>query len=110
MNERKRVNIKTILVDPVLRKEIVEGATDFICKVEGLRPHSLSPAAQAVLWAGLGCDSDRLVIAAALQAAADQLIPPVEFDRRYTTQERWDARDDIRFELLAIAAELEAQP
>ena len=76
----------------------------------------LSPAAQAVLDAyNSGFDRPVAVhhkprIAAALQAAADQLIPPVEFDRRYTTQERWDARDDIRFELLAIAAELEAQP
>ena len=69
----------------------------------------LSPAAQAVLdatdypedWA------TRIRVAAALRAAANELIPPVEFDRRYTTQERWDARDDIRFELLAIAAELE---
>ena len=76
----------------------------------------LSPAAQAVhdaFWSHPNgkplvqdCpDTDQLV--AALQAVADQLIPPVEFDRRYTTQERWDARDDIRFELLAIAAELE---
>jgi hypothetical protein len=32
----------------------------------------LSPAAQAVLDAGLGRDSDRLVIAAALRAAADR--------------------------------------
>lgn len=51
MSERKRVDIKTILADPILREEIMEGATDFICKVEGIRPHSLSPAAQAVLTA-----------------------------------------------------------
>ena len=77
---------------------------------------NLSPAAQAVLdavtveleWPARY--HSRAAAAAALQAVADQLIPPVEFDRRYTTQERWDARDDIRFELLAIAAELEAQP
>ena len=74
----------------------------------------LSPAAQAVLDAASdsldrrGYISDQ--VAAALRAAADQLIPPVEFDRRYTTRERWDARDDIRAELLAIATELEAQP
>ena len=75
-------------------------------------PKSLSPSAQAVLdatdypedWA------TRIRVAAALQAAADQVVPPTPFDRRYTTQERWDARDDIRAELLAIAAELEAQP
>ena len=77
----------------------------------------LSPAAQAVLDAvaaalerGYSGPAAYDIAAAALLAAADQLIPPVEFDRRYTTQERWDARDDIRFELLAIAAELEAQP
>ena len=74
----------------------------------------LSPAAQAVLDAAsdsLDCRgyiSDQ--VAAALRAAADQVVPSVPFDRRYTTQERWDARDDIRFELLAIAAELEVQP
>ena len=73
----------------------------------------LSPAAQAVDFAVHGPSpyaTRRQIAAAALKAAADQLIPPVEFDRRYTTRERWDARDDIRFELLAIAAELEAQP
>jgi hypothetical protein len=68
----------------------------------------LSPAAAAVLDAYLRAPCDnKLSVAAALRAAADELIPPVEFDRRHTTQERWDARDDIRFELLAIAAELE---
>ena len=73
----------------------------------------LSPAAQAVLDAAFAVEDewDTIpMIAAALRAAANQLIPPVEFDRRYTTQERWDARDDIRAKLLAIAAELEAQP
>jgi hypothetical protein len=35
----------------------------------------LSPAAQTVLDASLGRDSDRLVIAAALRAAADQIEP-----------------------------------
>ena len=79
----------------------------------------LSPAAQAVLDAANRFNSyspdDVLnescwIVAAALRAVANELIPPVEFDRRYTTQERWDARDDIRFELLSIAAELEAQP
>ena len=72
----------------------------------------LSPATAAVLAAYYSeipmTGSNRL--AAALRAVADQVVPSVPFDRRYTTQERWDARDDIRFELLAIAAELEAQP
>ena len=79
----------------------------------------LSPAAQAIhdaFWSHPNgkplvqdCpDTDQLV--AALRAAANQLIPPIEFDRRYTTRERWDARDDIRAELLAIAAELEGLP
>ena len=74
----------------------------------------LSPAAQAVLvacdQAFDQCGTTAQGLAAALRAAADQVVPPTPFDRRYTTQERWDARDDIRFELLAIAAELEAQP
>ena len=68
----------------------------------------LSPAAQAVLDAYLRAPcSNKLSVAAALRAVANELIPPVEFDRRHTTEERWDARDDIRFELLAIAGELE---
>ena len=74
---------------------------------------TLSPAAAAVLevvTAAPHCGSGRIKAAAALRAVADQVVPPTPFDRRYTTQERWDARDDIRFELLAIAAELEAQP
>ena len=69
----------------------------------------LSPAAQAVLDATLSRWPRNLewVLAAALRAAADQVVPPTPFDRRYTTRERWDARDDIRAEILAIAAELE---
>ena len=73
----------------------------------------LSPAAQAVLevvTAAPHCGSGRIKAAAALRAAADQVVPFTPFDRRYTTRERWDARDDIRAEILAIAAELEAQP
>jgi hypothetical protein len=34
---RKRLNIKEIIADPILRKELVDGATDFICKVEAIR-------------------------------------------------------------------------
>ena len=52
----------------------------------------LSPAAQAVLWAGLDRDSDRLVIAAALRAVAHQVD--------------WESGDP-KFLVLAIAAELE---
>jgi hypothetical protein len=77
----------------------------------------LTPAAQAVLDAIVFLPlSDRsatmegaaaAAAAAALRAAADQVVPAVLLDRRYITEERWDARDDIRFELLSIAAELE---
>jgi len=35
---RNRIDIKSALVDPLFRKELIEGATDFICKVEGIRP------------------------------------------------------------------------
>ena len=65
----------------------------------------LSPSAQAVLWAGLGHDSDRLVIAAALEAVADQVVPeqgcPI-----YGLTERENERQQVRYQLLAIAAEL----
>ena len=57
----------------------------------------LSPEAQAVLWAGLNRDSDRLVIAAALRAVVVQ-VAPVSTNARQMK---------IRDELLAIANELE---
>lgn len=40
MAERKRLDIKAILKDPDLREKIVDRATDFICKVEGIRRDS----------------------------------------------------------------------
>jgi hypothetical protein len=75
----------------------------------------LSPAAQAVLDAFTGNDTIHGLhlmtprLAAALRAAADQVVPATLFDRRYITEDKWDARDYVRAELLAIAAELEAQ-
>ena len=65
----------------------------------------LSPAAQAVLWAGLGHDSDRLVIAAALRAAAHHL------QRRspWPNDVEGIGIDWSTSELHDIAAELEAQ-
>ena len=71
----------------------------------------LSPAAQAVLWAGLGCDSDRLVIAAALRAAADRVVPE-DCVKHFPNDSAWqggftDANERIRSQLLSIAAELE---
>jgi hypothetical protein len=33
----RRVNIKSILKNPQLRQELIDGATDFICKVEHIR-------------------------------------------------------------------------
>jgi hypothetical protein len=72
----------------------------------------LSPAAQAVLWAGLGHDSDRLVIVAALRAAADQVVPQTPTSKYLEDYESgvWEANHDARTGLLAIAAELEAMP
>lgn len=80
----------------------------------------LSPAAQAVLDAflgdaentGLQMDDLRENVAAALRAAAD-LVAPDDY-KCYTKNLEWDAgmearNDAIREELLAIAAELEAQ-
>jgi phage shock protein A len=47
--------------------------------------------------------------AAALRAAVDQVVPETEEPRNQLEYELgvWDARDDVRGELLAIAAELE---
>lgn len=78
----------------------------------------LSPAAQQVLDAssnapvGDGWNADRLAIAAALRAAADQVVP--EDYSSYTGHPEHDfameARNDsAREAILAIAAELEAQ-
>lgn len=36
--KQNRIDIKAALSDPLLKKELIEGATDFICKVEGIRP------------------------------------------------------------------------
>ena len=77
----------------------------------------LSPAAQAVLDAfaadnyGVWLEGDPDRIAAALEAAADQVVPlrrkPLYADS--WEESAWNAQQDIREELLAIAAELEAQ-
>jgi hypothetical protein len=72
---------------------------------------NLSPAAQAVLDASNlhPCTDSRLILAAALRAAADQVAP----QRRKPTdpdsweEATWTAQQDTRAKLLAIAAELE---
>ena len=70
----------------------------------------LSPAAQAVLRAA--GDSEPGIyatIAAALRAAADQVVPKtptLSYPEDYELGV-WVANDDTRTELLAIAAELE---
>ena len=70
-------------------------------------PEPLSPAAQAVLdaWSANTLytrDKEPQALAAALRAAADQVVPE-NTGFSYT-------RQDIRAALLAIADELEAQP
>jgi hypothetical protein len=75
----------------------------------------LSPAAQAVsdayFRAALGKEPsfevDRKALAAALQAAADQVVPETAPPLIGTPFVRWDAMDEIRAQLLAIADELE---
>jgi hypothetical protein len=85
----------------------------------------LSPAAQAVLDAFLKApmgqshvDDDLIAIAAALQAAADQVVPdeitwqsPIEEHRYWPSKEERAGAQDmacvVRRKLLAIAAELE---
>ena len=81
----------------------------------------LSPAAQAVMNAFLDCSVDAgnyyatrsHQIAAALRAAADQVMPE-ECLARFPNDSAWqdgftDANERIRAELLAIATELEGQ-
>jgi hypothetical protein len=75
----------------------------------------LSPAAQAVLDAYLTAPlhndhrmADRLGIAAALRAAADQVAPePDDIDKGSLSLAAIRNRCKVRDELLAIAAELE---
>ena len=72
----------------------------------------LSPAAQAVLDAFESSKfADAYALAAALQAAADQVLPE---EPLHGGDQRWmyerDIRQESRKKLLAIADELEAQP
>ena len=72
----------------------------------------LSPAAQAVFRAAISSDSRGGIAAAALRAAADQIVPelgrPRTADERTLYHEgRLDAVIRHRQHLLAIAAELE---
>jgi hypothetical protein len=72
----------------------------------------LSPQAQAVLDAVreiCPAPADEIA-AAALRAAADQVVPDAADYLRtaINSVDWWDAHDQIRAELLAIAAELEA--
>ena len=53
------------------------------------------------------CDTCRRSAAAVVRELAELVVPSVPLDRRYTTEEKWNARDDVRAEILAIAAELE---
>ena len=76
----------------------------------------LSPAAQAVLdayFTEADCldreVSDNEMLAAALRAAADQVVPECDMPilGNDSTHGAWCARNDVRDELLSIAAELE---
>lgn len=80
----------------------------------------LSPAARAVLDAAFSAywsaeqdapNDEGMIAAAALRAAADQVVPepPMIVEGGRTYEEAWTAtvHDDIRRQLLAIAAELE---
>ena len=85
----------------------------------------LSPAAQAVLDAYDNSPfdedyGDRVAIAAALRAAADQVVPeqveppcgetePWPRGYQLMSDAQWEKCQQLRSELLAIAAELEAQ-
>ena len=72
---------------------------------------NLSPAAAVMIayWKGQEA-SQQLGVAAALEAAADQVAPsPVRYPLNEYMQGLRDARENVRRELLAIAAELRAQ-
>jgi hypothetical protein len=79
-----------------------------------LGPEKLSPAAQSTVdafWKDLDFREDFTLsnIGAALRAAVDQVIPengdmPLNMAHRLS----WDARQQVRQQLLAIATELES--
>ena len=78
----------------------------------------LSPAAQAVLnaasdvywdWSDMSPASPSTIAAAVLRAAADQVVPTEEaMPLNLAYRVRWDALQSVRYQLLGIAAELEA--
>lgn len=81
---------------------------------------TLSPAAQAVLGAVravpilLNDQQERIGIAAALRAAAEEVVPyeataPWDELKCDYDGDRWEMRQYVRDKFLAIAAELEAQ-
>ena len=81
----------------------------------------LSPAAQAVIdtwWNASDGEYINVVwtpnrsaqLAAALLAVADQVVPAEEaMPLNLAHRVRWDALQSVRYQLLAIAAELKAQ-
>jgi hypothetical protein len=77
----------------------------------------LSPAAQAVLDAAVLPCTIRRGIAAALRAAADQVVPEVDLHVSVANDllpkdigaAKWSARYEVRCDLLAIATELETR-
>ena len=73
----------------------------------------LSPAAQAVRDAFFnGPDDFMASIAAALRAAADQVVPdePDYMRAAVPSTDWWDKHDQVRSELFAIANELDPTP
>lgn len=76
--------------------------------------NNLSPAAQAV-WEVFNADEAGVFVdygqklAAALEAAADQVVPAEEaMPLNLAHRVRWDALQSVRYQLLAIANELKA--
>ena len=70
----------------------------------------LSPAAQAVLDATCYDMPNRVLAAAALRAAADQVVPhPGRYPMNEYMEGIRDCKQDFRAALLGIADELEAQ-
>jgi hypothetical protein len=72
----------------------------------------LSPAAQAVLDAYLKAPDNRLIVAAALRVAADQVVPeeqPPRGGMRPSGTAQQFQRAATRRKFLAIAAELEGE-
>lgn len=82
----RRHNVREILSNPALRIQLVLGATDFICKLEGIRPDSPFPPMQFTNFTATGRNLYILY-------------------RNGRNEQAWDRLGDIPADLVPLASE-----